>query len=730
MGWASCRLGPIVGARSASSWRWEAVSSAACRSGFGGSTSRGLVPQEVEHVVISEGRLRRGRRTHGRGFPVSPVRRRTPGCKGAEPGHYSPDSGHGDRSTSHLQDDVRELSHDRAARFEATRRRVQLHRHVGRQSRRRALRPAARQSRPDRRSPGPAHRLRCHDPAGHDEGSRRQPVNDAKELTIEVRGMTCDHCERSVAKALQTVPGVHQVLEVSHADARARVMAGVEATADRIERAVAKAGYRARVNEQSKRSEAPTVITKGGGDFDLLIVGRGSAGFAAAIKAADLGARVAMAEGATLGGTCVNVGCVPSKTLIRAAEAHHRRVHHGFRGIPATDGQPDWPTVRAEKDALVAELRQTKYWNVLRAYPSITLFQERATFTSSLEARLASGRTLTAGKIVVTTGSSPWAPPIPGLAEAGYRDNASAMALERLPQSLIVIGGSAVGLELAQMFARLGVRVTVLESLPRVVAAEDADIGNALADYLRSEGLDVYTDVRVDRVTRGSDGYEVQYHAGSASRTARADQLLVATGRRANTAGFGLDQIGVTLGKKGEIVVNEFLQTTNPNVYAAGDVIGDPMFVYVAAHAGALASENSLTGNERRYDLSALPKVTFTDPAVSSVGLTENEARAQGIEPLVSKLPLEHVPRAIAAHDTRGFIKLVADAGTKKIIGAHILAAEAGEMITEPTLAIKLGLTIEDLTSTFHPYLTLSEGIKLAAQAFTKDVAKLSCCAA
>src|SRR6266704_1502187 len=282
-------------------------------------------------------------------------------------------------------------------------------------------------------------------------------------------------------------------------------------------------------------------------DFDLLIVGGGSAGFAAAITAADLGARVAIAEGATLGGTCVNVGCVPSKTLIRAAEAHHRRVHHGFRGIPATDGQPDWPTVRAQKDALVAELRQTKYWSVLRAYLSITLFQERATFVSGREVRLASGRTLTAGKIVVTTGSSPWAPPIPGLAEAGYLDNASAMALERLPQSLVVIGGSAVGLELAQMFARLGVRVTVLEALPRVVPAEDADIGDALGDYLRSEGLEVHADIQIDRVGRSRDGYAVQFRAGREPRTARADQLLVATGRRANSAGFGLEGIGVTL---------------------------------------------------------------------------------------------------------------------------------------------------------------------------------------
>ena len=555
-------------------------------------------------------------------------------------------------------------------------------------------------------------------------------MNDAREVTIEVAGMTCDHCERSVAKALQSVPGVHEVLQVSHADASARVMAGPEATADRIERAVEKAGYRARVKGQPKGSGLRGVIASGSAEFDLVIVGGGSAGFAAAIKAADLGARVAMAEGGTLGGTCVNVGCVPSKTLIRAAEAQHRRVHHGFRGIPKTDGQPDWPIVRAEKDALVAELRQTKYWNVLRAYPSITLFEERATLLSGRQVGLGSGRTVTAGKIVVTTGASPWAPPIPGLAEAGYLDNASAMALEQLPESLIVIGASAVGLELAQMFARLGVRVTVLEALPRVVPAEDSDVGNALGDYLRSEGLELHTEIQIDRVSRGSDGYMVQFRAGRDARTARAGQLLVATGRRANTAGFGLEGNGVTLGKKGEIVVNEFLQTTNPDLYAAGDVIGDPMLVYVAAYGGALAAENALTGNGRRYDLSALPKVTFTDPAVSSVGLTEDQARAQGIEPLASKLPLEHVPRAFAARDTRGFIKLVADAGTKKIIGAHILAAEAGEMVTEPALAIKFGLTIEDLTSTFHPYLTLSEGIKLAAQAFTKDVAKLSCCAA
>jgi mercuric reductase len=426
----------------------------------------------------------------------------------------------------------------------------------------------------------------------------------------------------------------------------------------------------------------------------------------------------------------VNVGCVPSKTLIRAAEALHRRTHHGFQGIPTTDGRPDWSAVRIEKDRLVAELRQAKYWDVLRAYETVTLFEQRAEITSGHSVRLADGRTMTAGKILVATGASPWAPPIPGLAAAGYLDNATAMALERLPESLLVIGGSAVGLELAQLFARLGVTVTVLEALPRVVPAEDADIGTALGNYLRAEGLEVHAGVRIEQVGRAGGRYTVSFRDGGELRTVRAEQLLVATGRRANTKGFGLEAVGVTLGTKGEVAVNEYLQTANPDIYAAGDVLGDPMFVYVAAYGGAVAAENALSGHERRYDLTALPKVTFTDPAVASVGLTAEQARAGGIEPLVAKLPLEHVPRALAAHDTRGFVKLVADAATRQIIGAHILAAEAGEMITEPALAVRLGLTIEDLIATFHPYLTLSEGIKLAAQTFNKDVAKLSCCAA
>lgn len=464
-------------------------------------------------------------------------------------------------------------------------------------------------------------------------------------------------------------------------------------------------------------------------DFDLVIVGGGSAGFSAAIKGAELGARVALLEGGTLGGTCVNVGCVPSKTLIRAAEARHRRTHHGFDGIATTNGRADWPAVRTQKDELVSDLREAKYRRVLRSYEAVTLIEQRAEFTGAHELRLANGSTIRAQKIVVTTGASAWAPPIPGLANTGHLDHVTAMALDALPASMIVIGASAVGLELAQMFSRIGVQVTMLEAAPGVVPGEDAEIGAALADHLRAEGLAIHTAVAIRSVARAKGSYAVSFDDRGASRHVEANQLLVATGRRPNTARFGLEAATVSLGTRGEVVVNEFLQTTNPDIYAAGDVIGDPMFVYVAAYGGALAAENAITGNARRYDLSALPKVTFTDPAVASVGLTEGTARATGMQPLVAMLPLVHVPRALAARDTRGFVKLVADATTRKLVGAHILAAEAGEMVTEVALAIRFGLTIEDLTSTFHPYLTLSEGIKLAAQTFDKDVSKLSCCA-
>ncbi len=477
----------------------------------------------------------------------------------------------------------------------------------------------------------------------------------------------------------------------------------------------------------------PPMRSSSGRSPDLVVLGGGSAGFAAAIRGAELGAHVALVEGGTLGGTlggtCVNVGCVPTKTLIRAAEARHRAAHHPFDGVHASAASLDFRQVMTQKDTLVGALRQEKYWGVLAAYPNIILHRGRGVLNGDLSIRI-DGKIVKPARLVVATGASPWTPPVPGLADAGYLTSTDALSLAVLPTSMIVVGGSAVGLEIAQLYARFGTRVTILEAMPALVPAEDPQIGSALAGYLREEGLDVQTSVSITSVSRAAPGYRIESTVDGRVETFAAEQLLVATGRRANTRGFGLDEAGIELGAKGEIQVNPYLQTSRPEIYAAGDVIGDPMFVYVAAYGGHVAAENALGGTPRRYDLSALPRVIFTDPQVAAVGVTEEEARRSGVDVMVANLPLSYVPRALAAHETRGFIKLVADRGTKRLVGAHILATDAGEMIQEPTLAIRHGISIEDLALAFHPYLTLSEGIKLAAQAFTKDVKKLSCCAA
>jgi mercuric reductase len=463
--------------------------------------------------------------------------------------------------------------------------------------------------------------------------------------------------------------------------------------------------------------------------FDLTVVGGGSAGFAAAIRAADLGARVALIEGGTLGGTCVNVGCVPSKTLIRAAETAHRARHPPFEGIGTTIRGIDLGAVVRQKEALVTELRQTKYSDVLAAYPAITLVRGRARFDAG-GTLLVDDHPFTAPKVVLAMGSRSWVPSIPGLDEVPYLTSTEALALTELPRRLIVIGGSAVGLEIAQLFARFGTAVTVVEALPQLVPAEDAEVGQALADYLRHEGLVIRTGALVRCVSGRTGAYRVDIQRGNDGEILEADQLLLATGRRASTTAAGLEKAGIQLGRKDEVLVNEYLETGRAGVYAAGDVTGDPMFVYVAAHAGSLAAENALQGNVRLYNPGVIPRVTFTDPAVASAGLTESEARGGGHDVKVSKLPLAYVPRALAAHDTRGLIKLVADRKTNLLLGAHILAPEAGEMIMPAVMAMRFGIRLDDIAGILYPYLTHAEGLKLAAQAFDKDVAKLSCCAA
>jgi mercuric reductase len=461
--------------------------------------------------------------------------------------------------------------------------------------------------------------------------------------------------------------------------------------------------------------------------FDLLIIGSGGAGVAAAIQGAELGARVGIVEAGTLGGTCVNVGCIPSKSLIEAA-AHYHVARRGFAGIAPSAPSLDWGAVVRQKNEVVAELRRTKYAAVLASYPEITVFSGRARLLGGGRVRIGAAE-YRAAKIVVATGTSPALPPIPGLPEARPLDSTTAMELGALPRSLLVLGGSAVGLELGQTFARFGAKVVVLEVMPRLLPNEDEAISEGLRAHLVAEGLEIHTGVTAARVDRHGLDVVARVRRGSTEELFRAEEILAAAGRQPNTCEMGLDEAGVALSERGFVRVDATLRTSNPDIFAAGDVTGGPGYVYVAAAGGRVAAENALTDSERELDLSAVPNVTFTSPQVGSVGLTETSARALGYEVVVSTLPMGHVPRALVSRDTGGLVKIVAEARSGKLLGVHALGPHAGELMGEATLAIRHGLAARDLTDTLHAYLTWGESIKLAAQAFTRDVAKLSCCA-
>ena len=463
------------------------------------------------------------------------------------------------------------------------------------------------------------------------------------------------------------------------------------------------------------------------GGFDLAVVGAGSAGFSAAITAAEQGARVALIGHGTIGGTCVNVGCVPTKTLIRAAESlHNARVAARFTGIRGQSALEDWHALIVQKDELVTRLRQAKYVDLLPKYNTIAYMNGPAQLAP--DGIRVNDERLRVGRMIVATGASPTLPSILGIEDVDYLTSTTALELPALPRSMLVIGGGYIGCELAQLFARAGVRVT-LACRSRLLPEGEPEISKALAGYLGEEGIDVRTGLTYRRICRTGGRVVLEVWANGATEPLEAEVVLAAAGRQPNTADLGLADVDVALTESGGIQVDEHLRTSNPAIYAAGDVTGRHQFVYMAAYSARLAALNALNGNSLRYDATTMPAVTFTNPQVASVGLTEAAARAADYEVKTSLLPLDAVPRALAARDTRGLIKLVADQTNDRLLGAHILAPEGCDSIQTAALAIKHGMTTRELGETIFPYLTTVEGLKLAALSFGKDVTRLSCCA-
>ncbi len=469
------------------------------------------------------------------------------------------------------------------------------------------------------------------------------------------------------------------------------------------------------------------VPKNGSKGFDLAVVGAGSAGFSAAITAAEQGAHVALIGHGTIGGTCVNIGCVPSKTLIRAAETLHQASAAGrFAGISAKAHADDWAATVRQKDELVADLRQSKYADLLPAYNNISYMEGQARLAESGVA--INGALIKAQRLVIATGARPAVPSIPGIENIDYLTSTSALSLEALPKSLLVIGGGYIGAELAQVFARMGVTLTIV-CRSHLLPAAEPEITQTLSGYFRDESIQLKCGVAYKVARQTETGVSLVVTRDGRDETLSAERLLVATGRAPNVEGLGLKEAGIAQEPNGAIRVDDRMRTTRPSVYAAGDVTGHDQFVYMAAYGAKLAAKNALNGDSLRYDKTAMPAVVFTDPQVASVGLTEAAARTAGYEVRVSVLPLNAVPRALAARDTRGLIKLIADKKNRKLLGAHILAPEGSDSIQTAALAIRHGLTIDDLAEAIFPYLTTVEGLKLAALGFDKDVAKLSCCA-
>jgi len=457
-------------------------------------------------------------------------------------------------------------------------------------------------------------------------------------------------------------------------------------------------------------------------DVDLAVIGSGGAAMAAGIAARQSGATVVLIERAVVGGTCVNVGCVPSKTLLAAAGARHAALHNPFPGAPTSAGATDLASLVGQKDELVGRLRQAKYEEVAAAY-GFEIRPGQAQFRNPSTVEV-DGTPLLARAYVVATGAEADRSDVAGLDQVEYLTSTTAMALEVLPGSLIVVGGGYVGLEQAQLFAHLGTQVTLVG---RLAPHAEAEMGAVLRRVFTDDGIAVIEE-RAALAEPTPEGVAVTSASG---KRVTAEQVLVATGRRARTDGLGLDAAEVKTDGAGFVSVDKHQRTSNPRVFAAGDVAGVPQYVYVAAATGRVAAANALAGDATdltAVDYAGMPAVVFTRPQLASAGLTEAAALASGYDCECRVLDLADVPRALANRDTRGAVKLVADAASGQVLGFHAAAEGAGDVMLAATYAIKSGMTVDDVAETWAPYLTMAESLRLVAQLFRNEL-PTSCCA-
>ncbi len=461
----------------------------------------------------------------------------------------------------------------------------------------------------------------------------------------------------------------------------------------------------------------------------FLILGGGAAAFSAATRANDLGVDTVMIHaGLPIGGTCVNVGCVPSKALLEAARAVHAARQPSAPGLAVGRVDVDYAAMKAHRDALVAGLRTSNYVDVLASLDHVRLVEGHGRFVDPHTVEVA-GRRYAADAILVAVGSRARALPFPGGDHPRVLDHRTALELTEVPARLVVIGGGPQGLEWAQAFHRLGARVTVLEYLPQVLGPLDADVAAVVRDALVAEGVAIHTSTRVTAVHDAPGGVSVAWTdaEGQVHREA-ATHVLKAIGVDGNADRIDAERAGLSPSRRGFLPVDARLATEVPHIYAAGDVVGTFMLEHAAGKEGKVAAENALTGADRHVDYASLPAAVFTDPEVAWVGPTERDYMAEHGTCACRAVRFDRVPRALATGRTRGIARLTLDHRTDRVVGAQMVGPHAGDAIHEVVVAIRAGLTVDDLIDVVHAFPTYAEAFKTAALAFRRDVSVMACC--
>ncbi|PSP08558.1 MAG: mercury(II) reductase [Cyanobacteria bacterium SW_10_48_33] len=471
--------------------------------------------------------------------------------------------------------------------------------------------------------------------------------------------------------------------------------------------------------------------------FDLVILGSGSTAFAAALRAQELGKTAVMSEERIPGGTCVNRGCLPSKNLIEAAKLLYDAKNPRYPGISPTNLELDFQALIKQKDDVIAGYRNKKYESLLGT--GFYIEQGHAEFVDAHTVQVGE-KQLSGENILIATGSRPVLPSIEGLESVPYLTSDlltsnESMELTECPHSLLIIGGGYIALELGQMFHRFGTEVTILERSQQVLAhGYEPEAGQTIGTIFQEEGIQIITQASVSSVRQETNAVVVTVSMGDSTQEFRAEKLLITTGRRPNTDNINIEKAGVLLGEKGQVQVDEYLKTNVSHIFAAGDVIGSEissqMATPVGSQDGGIVAHNALSDqNQRSVNHRVIPRAIFTDPQIGIVGMTEKEAIAAGHRCWCRAIPMSLVPRAGAIRDTKGVIKMVADAETDEVLGVTMVGNSAAEIIHEVAMGMRFHAKLYDFIDLIYIYPTMAEALKIAAISRYKDPAKLSCCA-